>query len=236
MFLDNGSTSSRLDPRTKLLILIVTAVFAGRCVTTVPAIICTVILGVLLAFEGKVFSALKGIVLALIFYAIFDGAQTTELSGIFGAVYHGLLLLVRYFCPILMALNLFTKTTGMGELIASFQKMKLPTGFVIPFIVMIRFMPTVNDEWNGIRKAMMFRGIEFNLKNVLTKPALMVEYIMVPLLFSCVALMDELASSAMARGLDSGKNRSSYVEVKMTMADYMVIILFVAFCVVGICI
>ncbi len=225
MFFKDGKRSSVFDPRTKFFLLIATAVFAGRCITSLPAIVCTVLIAGLLFIEGEYISAIKGVVVALIFLAVFTGTAY-ESGGIGGSVYYGLLMLLRYFCPIVVALMLFSKTTGMGELIASFQKMKLPMGFVIPFIVMIRFIPTVKDEWDGIRKAMMLRGIEFNLKNVLLKLGTMIEYIMAPLLFSCVSLMDELASSAMARGLDGGRVRSSYTEVKMKARDYAAIIFF----------
>ena len=85
------------------------------------------------------------------------------------------------------------------------------------------------DEWESIKKAMLFRGIKFDLKNLLLKPARTIEYILVPLLFSSMSLMEELASSAMARGLDSNRKRSCYSTVKMKFRDYAVLFLFLGF-------
>ena len=53
-----------------------------------------------------------------------------------------------------------------------------------------------------------------------------VEYILIPLLFSSVAVMDEMAAAALARGIDSEGKRSSYEEVKLRAADYIVIAAF----------
>ncbi|MDD5928714.1 MAG: energy-coupling factor transporter transmembrane component T [Spirochaetales bacterium] len=233
MFSDNTNSILKLDPRTKLAILMASMVFSLNNLDVLSAIICIVFLGVLIFLEGDGFTAVKWLtgcsIVLLIFNGIIISGNTSSLTMICAAI----MVMIKVICPVLMALALFTKTTKMADLISAFQKMHLPMTFVIPFIVMIRFMPTVSDEWESIKKAMLFRGIKFDLKNLLLKPAQTIEYILVPLLFSSMSLMEELASSAMARGLDSNKKRSCYSTVKMKISDYLILFSFLGFVVIS---
>ena len=229
MISENDNSILKLDPRTKLAILMGTMVFSLRNLSVVPAIICIVLLGFLLFLEGEGFSAVKWFSCCTIVLLIFNSVTKNINGSTVNMICAAIMVMIKVLCPILMALALFTKTTKMSDLISAFQKMHLPMTFVIPFIVMIRFMPTVSDEWESIKKAMLFRGIKFDLKNLLLKPARTIEYILVPLLFSSMSLMEELSSSAMARGLDSNRKRSCYSTVKMKFRDYAVLFLFLGF-------
>ena len=54
----------------------------------------------------------------------------------------------------------------------------------------------------------------------------MVEYRMIPLLFSCVSIGDELSAAAITRGLGGKVKRTSVVELKLKAADYALIFIF----------
>lgn len=69
---------------------------------------------------------------------------------------------------------------------------------------------------------MKMRGISFAGGNALK----MVEYRMIPLLFSCVNIGDELSAAAITRGLGGKIKRSSVVELKLGVLDYVLIFLF----------
>ncbi len=49
---------------------------------------------------------------------------------------------------------------------------------------------------------------------------------LVPLLFSTVGVMEELAAAALARGMDADRTRSSYEEVRFRAADYITMAVF----------
>jgi hypothetical protein len=49
----------------------------------------------------------------------------------------------------------------------------------------------------------------------------MVEFRMIPLLFSCVNIGEELSAAAITRGLGGEVKRSSVVELKLGIADYI---------------
>ena len=50
-------------------------------------------------------------------------------------------------------------------------------------------------------------------------------YILIPLLFSCISIMEELAA-ALARGMYSDKTRTSYETVRLKGYDYITMALF----------
>lgn len=80
---------------------------------------------------------------------------------------------------------------------AAMNRMSLPQGLTISIAVMMRFFPTLSEEYRSIRDAMRMRGIAFGGGKV-TK---MLEYRLVPLLFSCISIGDELSAAAVTRGL-----------------------------------
>ena len=93
--------------------------------------------------------------------------------------------------------------------------------------MLFRFIPTVQDEWSGVRKAMAFRGISMTPGAIIRHPLLTIEYILVPLLFSSVGVMEELAAASLARGMDSTRKRSAFELVQLRGADLIAISLFI---------
>jgi energy-coupling factor transport system permease protein len=80
----------------------------------------------------------------------------------------------------------------------------------------MRFFPTIKEEYSSINDAMKMRGVMLGGGNVLK----MVEYRMIPLLFSCVNIGEELSAAAITRGLGGEVKRSSVVELKLGTSDY----------------
>ena len=72
MISENDNSILKLDPRTKLAILMGTMVFSLRNLSVVPAIICIVLLGFLLFLEGEGFSAVKWFSCCTIVLLIFN--------------------------------------------------------------------------------------------------------------------------------------------------------------------
>ena len=182
----------------------------------------------LLALCGEKWFALKcGALIACMEYLryriITSGTGAPALTGILVA----LIMMCRYGFPLLLSLSFLIKTTRISQLIAALSALHLPLFVIIPLSVMLRFIPTVQEEWDGVRKAMAFRGISLEPGAVIRAPFKTIEYILIPLLFSCISVMDELASASLARGLDAERKRTSYETVKMRFPDYIIILLFV---------
>ena len=224
----SGSGLLKLDPRTKLLLFC-----AGIAVSTFSYNECALwmycaAMCVLLALCGEKCFALKcGALIACMEYLryriITSGTGAPALTGILVA----LIMMCRYGFPLLLSLSFLIKTTRISQLIAALSALHLPLFVIIPLSVMLRFIPTVQEEWDGVRKAMAFRGISLEPGAVIRAPFKTIEYILIPLLFSCISVMDELASASLARGLDAERKRTSYEAVKMRFPDYIIILLFV---------
>ncbi|MCR5581834.1 MAG: energy-coupling factor transporter transmembrane protein EcfT [Pseudobutyrivibrio sp.] len=129
----------------------------------------------------------------------------------------------RMFLPVMMAFAIIIKTTRVSEFLAAFEKMHVPEEITIPFSVMFRFFPTIGEEWDNIQNAMKFRGFAFTFKNILTRPAFIYECSIVPLLSDTVIIADELSAASLCRGLGADTKRTSLVEVRMGVFDYIII-------------
>lgn len=183
---------------------------------------------VLLVLCGEKWFGLKcGVLIAFMEYLryriITSGAGVPALNGILSA----LIMICRYGFPLFLSLSFLLKTTRISQLIAALSALRLPLVVIIPLSVMLRFIPTVQEEWDGVRKAMAFRGISLEAGAVIRAPFKTIEYILIPLLFSCISVMDELASASLARGLDAERKRTSYETVKMRFPDYSIMLLFI---------
>ncbi len=216
----------KLDPRTKLyMILIISAIVMMSATTPVlwtVRIIMTMIPIMLLIVEKRYASALRFLllyVLALILMFYFLSAQST---GIFKALLAGYCGIVVQFLPAFITAWYVVRTTKIDEFMSAMQKMHVPDGITISLAVVMRFFPTIKEEYSSINDATRMRGISLAGGNVLK----MLEYRMIPLLFSCVNIGDELSAAAITRGLGGEVKRTSVVELKMKVTDYIFILWF----------
>jgi energy-coupling factor transport system permease protein len=139
-------------------------------------------------------------------------------------IYLTVMWIVRMFLPLCMVVILLIRTITVTEFIAAFRRIHLPDAFIIPFSVMFRFIPTIHEEWTSIRSAMKFRGIGISTRNILTKPMMTLEYILIPLLMSTATIASELAAASLARGLDSGGKHTCIVDVRFRVQDCLVVL------------
>ena len=127
-----------------------------------------------------------------------------------------------FFC--IMSADFFVSTTEINVMIASLEKIRVPQVIIIPLAVLVRFFPTVKEEWNHIRAAMRMRNIGTGAEQILLHPIKAMEYMIVPLLFSTVKIGEELAAAALARGLGMHNKRTNLCRVSLKMADYLVMV------------
>lgn len=112
-----------------------------------------------------------------------------------------------------------------GKLTASLRKMPVPTHIMLVLIVMLRFAPTVLHEFGEVREAMKIRGFLKSVGNVLRHPMDTLEYAIVPMVFRSLKIADELAASAIVRGVESPCKKESYYVSRIAVLDYFLIII-----------
>ncbi len=217
-----------LDPRTKLyMILIVSAIVMMSATTPLLwgiRIIMTMIPILLLIAEKRYASALRFFALYVVALVLTFYFLSSESTGVFKALLTGYCGIVVQFMPALITAWYVVRTTKIDEFMSAMQKMHVPDGITISLAVVMRFFPTIKEEYSAICDAMKMRGISLAGGNVVR----MVEYRMIPLLFSCVNIGDELSAAAITRGLGGEVRRTSVVKLRMGVLDYLLIAGFTA--------
>jgi len=176
----------------------------------------------LLFLEKRYASAIRflifyGIALVLTFFCLSE-----ESTGLLTAILIGYCGIVVQFLPAMITAWYVVRTTKIGEFMSAMQKMRVPDGITISLAVVMRFFPTIKEEYMAIRDAMKMRGIAFGGGNAVK----MVEFRMIPLLFSCVNIGDELSAAAITRGLGGKVRRTSVVELRLHAQDVLMILFF----------
>lgn len=214
----------KIDFRTKLFMTVVLSciLLLGNLQknhTYIAMIACSLpyILFLIYGFYSR---AIKGIILVLIAAIFQEYLYTTD--GILLSISLFVTSLVLNMLPGAMMGSFALSTTDMGEIIATMKKMKIPDQLIIPISVMARFFYTVRIDYSQIRQAMYLNGL-VGIKMFL-HPLKLFEYRVVPLLMCLTKTSDEVAISAITRGLEVGAKRSSMYESKLSLFDYILII------------
>ncbi len=216
----------KLDPRTKMYMIFVVSAVVMMSATSpflwAVRIIMTLIPLLLLVVERRYASAIRFFVLyslALILTFRFFSEQDT---GIIPSLITGYTGIVAQFLPALITAWYAIRTTKIDEFMSAMQRMHMPDGIAISLAVVMRFFPTIKEEYASISDAMRMRGIALGGGSA----AKMVEYRMIPLLFSCVTIGDELSAAAITRGLGGKVKRTSIEELKLGALDWVLLLLF----------
>ena len=115
--------------------------------------------------------------------------------------------------------SFFVKTSDVGSIISSMDKIKLTHTVSIPIAVMFRFFPSFREESRNIKLAMRVRGITF--KN----PSSYIEYVMVPLLVISSNIADDIAKAAETKCVENPIKKTRYVSVKIKTVDFVYVFL-----------
>lgn len=217
-----GAANSRLrlDPRTKILILIVLNIvmmgggIEGMAVFVRPII--ALIPFVLLLMEGRI----KESFICMLLFGMASFGETylvprTEgLANLLVVILTG--LISRFLPGLVMGYYLVTTTT-VSEFTASMERMRVTPKIVIPLSVMFRFFPTVLEEASAISDSMRMRGLSGTA--ILKKPIMALEYRLVPLMVCVVKIGEELSAAALTRGLNSSQKRTNICSVGFNWWD-----------------
>lgn len=208
----------RLDPRTKIFIafLFIINVFIS---TGIEAMVILFVLASLwLCFSGmlrKVFTYSLVLLLLLAFLTV-----NRQLGFPAGTAFH--VLFIIKWMPAFMASTVLISGTQVSEILYALSKMNLPQRLIIPFAVMLRYIPSIHREFTYIRDAMKIRGIAFSPLNTFRHPLATMEYILVPLIMRSSRVADELSASVLARGINLKQQSSSFREISLTGKDVFV--------------
>ena len=149
-------------------------------------------------------------------------ALNTAILGLFHKVY-----------PCGMLSGIVVSTTKVSEFLAAMSRIHAPKKLVIPLAVMLRYVPTIQEDWRFIKDAMRMRDVSPSPKGLLTHPAMTVECIYVPLMMAASKAADELSIASITRGIENPKPRTCLVQIHIGPADLLAGVCFAAYLAVG---
>lgn len=215
----------RLDPRTKIILLLLTVILSVLIPSgafTCIWIACSTLLGLALGRIGKTFRA------AIIFAALWLFAMF-GLPVLEGTLHTTLLVwlgLVFKCYPCCMMAGIVVGTTKISEFMAAMAKWNVPRAFVIPLAIMFRYFPTVKEDWTNIKNAMSLRRITLSPLCFLRNPEVVIDAMYLPLLVTASKTADELSASAITRGIENPEKRTSRLDIKIRAIDICVLSVF----------
>ena len=217
----------KLDPRTKLVMLFAYSVIVMIDIADGPALvirtIMTMVPVLLLFIEGKYAVAIR-FVLLYILASLLMRLNSQRLGGVPGMLILAYATIVMQFFPTIITVWYCIRTTKIDEFMAAMNRMHLPQGLSISIAVMMRFFPTIAEEYGSIRDAMRMRGIQLGGG----KPGKIIEYRMIPLLFSCLSIGEELSAAAITRGLGAPVRRTNVSQIGFHARDVIFMVILVA--------
>ena len=240
-----GETTSRLDPRTKLLALLVLNAFVMRASPTSTLLAVQLLAVLALLWEvGGTTAARTGLgCLVCDAFSLGSPFLVAWLEGM-GAP-HSVVLVIgtcaaiafwfaRFFAGFGLALYVY-RTTRIGQMKAALRAVHLPRVFVDALAVAFRVIPTVGAEAVAIREAMEMRGVDLGIRGVLRHPLVIAERFLVPLLSSIARVADDLAASSVIRGLGGPTRPTSLTRLRASAWDALALTCVAGVIVIEIC-
>lgn len=234
-----GEAMSRLDPRTKLLALLVLNALVMRASPTSTLLAVQLLAVLALLWEvGGATAARTGLgCLVCDAFSLGSPLLVAWLEGM-GAPRSVVLVIgtcaaiafwfARFFAGFGLALYVY-RTTRIGQMKAALRAIHLPRVFVDALVVAFRVLPTVGAEAVAIREALEMRGVDLGIRGVLRHPLVIAERFLVPLLSSIARVADDLAASSVIRGLGGPTLPTSLTRLRASAWDVVALV-----CVAGV--
>ncbi|MBO4686985.1 MAG: energy-coupling factor transporter transmembrane protein EcfT, partial [Clostridiales bacterium] len=152
----------RLDPRVKLYMIFVVSAIVMMSATTPflwgVRILITMIPITLLILEKHYASAFRFLLLYAVALTLTFAFITEDSKGFLAAFLIGYCGIVVQYLPAFITAWYVVRTTKIDEFVSAMQKMHIPDGITISLAVVMRFFPTIKEEYASIRDAMKMRG------------------------------------------------------------------------------
>ena len=230
----------RLDPRTKLLcvILYIVALFNAKSVLTY-AIMAVVLVTCILISQvhyKALTRGLKPVYIIVAFTAIMNlffsgGTPVADVWLLRHITYEGIrsaVAMVLRIVMLIMGTFLLTYTTSpisltdaLEHLLSPLKKLKMPIHeLAMMMSIALRFIPTLIEETDKIMSAQKARGADFESGNIFQRAKALVP-ILVPLFISAFRRADELATAMECRCYHGGEGRTALHVLRYKAADYL---------------
>ena len=242
-YFPGDTPAHKLDPRTKILLVIlyIVALFQARSLLTYAIMTVTFVLCARISKVGAkaLLKGLKPVVIIVLFTGFLNlfftpGEVIFQLGFLRltdAGVYHALRMVVRIML-LITGTFLLTYTTSLIALTDALERMLNPLKKVhVPvhelamvMSIALRFIPTLIEETDKIMSAQKARGADFESGNLLQKAKALVP-VLVPLFVSSFRRADELAVAMECRCYHGGEGRTRLHVLHFAGRDYLALTL-----------
>ncbi len=216
------------DPRSKLGLLFLCVFSAMLAPDLTFSLALVILIGIFSAVSGRGRYALRGIA-AYVLVCLFTLWTMKAMTGTVRTMFVAFLGLFHKVYACGMLAGTLIVTTRVNEFLSAMARLRCPKKLTIPLAVMLRYLPTVREDWRFIRDAMALRGLSPTLWGFLRAPARTVNCIYVPLLTAASKAADELSIASVTRGIENPRPRTCLVTIRMQAADWIALALAAAF-------
>ena len=238
-YFPGGSPVHRLDPRAKLVALIVyiVALFLAEWFVTYAIMLATLIAVVAVArIKAKaLLRGMKPLIFLLVFTAILNALYTPgealvsfwiitiTKEGILHAFFMVVRILMLVSCTFLLTYTTspLALTDGLEHLLSPLKKLKVPVHeLAMMMSIALRFIPTLIEETDKIMSAQRARGASFDTGNLIEKAKALIP-LLVPLFISAFRRAEELATAMECRCYHGGQGRTRLKQLHFRTADLL---------------
>ena len=238
-YFPGNSFIHRLDPRTKLIALVVYIVALFMAVNWVSYALMAAFLLLCIKIStipGKSFiRGMKPLMMILIFTGVLNLFFTTEgtvlvdfwfvtitTAGLQRAIFMvvRILLLICGTFLLTYTTSPISLTDGLEALMNPLKKIKVPVHELsMMMCIALRFIPTLIEETDKIMSAQKARGADFESGTLMEKAKAMIP-ILVPLFISAFRRADELATAMECRCYQGGEGRTKMKLLRYSRLDF----------------
>jgi len=132
---------------------------------------------------------------------------------------------LRMMLPCLIAGAYAFASTSASQMAEGMRRLKIPEFIVIPSLVLIRFFPSVKQDYLNIRDCMSFRGLANGKLSFLRHPFKSLEYVLIPLLMNANFVAEDLSVAALSKGLAIKDKHTCLTKLNFTSFDLLACVL-----------
>lgn len=238
-FFPGNSLVHKLDPRTKLVMLVVYIVALFVAVSWISYGVMLAFLSVSIAISKipvkKIVRGMKPMVVILVFTGVLNifltpgetvwlriGSVTITQEGVFRAVFMvaRILMLVTGTFLLTYTTSPIALTDGLESLLSPLKKLRFPVHEIsMMMCIALRFIPTLIEETDKIMSAQKARGADFENGSLIQRVKALIP-ILIPLFISAFRRADELATAMECRCYHGGEGRTKMKLLRYKRRDF----------------
>lgn len=231
LYLDNDTFLHRLDPRTKMLVMLASFVVA-LMFYTLPTLLVLALVIILYGLAGKTLGNLKRIRFILLMIGLFSvvlwsltyGGPTKILGPISTeGILYGIVIGMKFDIMIISGM-IFLSSTKVEEISLGLVKLKLPYRGAFAFATAIRMVPMIVATSFTISQAQKSRGLDLDSGNLLERAKKYVP-LLIPTIISVIRGTNVFAMALESKGFGYSEERTNYLEISIKKGDYLVLFL-----------